>query len=99
MPVQHTYSDKYYDDTYEYRHVILTNPDLAAQIPKTHLMTETEWRNLGVQQSLDWVHYMMHTPEPHVLLFRRRRSDIPVSQASAQPHPQPGGSNKFLTVQ
>jgi hypothetical protein len=25
-------------------------------------MTETEWRNLGVQQSPGWVHYMMHTP-------------------------------------
>lgn len=39
-------------------------------------MTETEWRNLGVQQSPGWVHYMMHTPEPHVLLFRRLRTDI-----------------------
>ena len=37
-------------------------------------MTETEWRNLGVQQSPGWVHYMFHTPEPHVLLFRRRKS-------------------------
>nr|CAH7738759.1 unnamed protein product [Callosobruchus chinensis] len=34
-------------------------------------MTESEWRNLGVQQSPGWVHYMLHTPEPHVLLFRR----------------------------
>lgn len=34
-------------------------------------MTETEWRNLGVQQSPGWVHYMLHAPEPHVLLFRR----------------------------
>lgn len=36
-------------------------------------MTETEWRNLGVQQSPGWVHYMFHTPEPHVLLFRRKK--------------------------
>lgn len=44
-------------------------------------MTETEWRNLGVQQSPGWVHYMMHAPEPHVLLFRRKRedgSDVPI---------------------
>lgn len=34
-------------------------------------MTETEWRNLGVQQSPGWEHYMLHAPEPHVLLFRR----------------------------
>lgn len=38
-------------------------------------MTETEWRNLGVQQSPGWIHYMMHTPEPHILLFRRKREE------------------------
>ena len=40
---------------------------------RNHLMTETEWRNLGVQQSPGWIHYMFHTPEPHVLLFRREK--------------------------
>lgn len=44
-----------------YRHVILP-PDIAKHVPKSHLMTETEWRNLGVQQSPGWVHYMMHSP-------------------------------------
>ena len=44
------YSDKYTDDEYEYRHVMLPK-DLAKMVPKTHLMSETEWRNLGVQQS------------------------------------------------
>lgn len=44
-----------------YRHVILP-VDLARHVPKTHLMSETEWRNLGVQQSPGWVHYMMHVP-------------------------------------
>lgn len=38
-------------------------------------MSETEWRNLGVQQSVGWVHYMLHAPEPHVLLFRRPLPD------------------------
>lgn len=38
-------------------------------------MSETEWRNLGVQQSVGWVHYMLHAPEPHVLLFRRPLTD------------------------
>lgn len=76
MPVdQIQYSEKYNDDKYEYRHVILP-PDLAKHVPKTHLMSETEWRNLGVQQSPGWVHYMMHVPEPHVLLFRRPRTDL-----------------------
>lgn len=62
-----------------FRHVILP-ADLARHVPKSHLMTETEWRNLGVQQSPGWVHYMMHAPEPHVLLFRRPRTDLPVNQ-------------------
>ncbi|KAG7501282.1 cyclin-dependent kinases regulatory subunit 1 [Solea senegalensis] len=64
------YSDKYDDEKYEYRHVVLPK-DIAKRVPKTHLMSETEWRNLGVQQSQGWVHYMIHQPEPHILLFRR----------------------------
>ncbi|CAH2294359.1 cyclin-dependent kinases regulatory subunit 2 [Pelobates cultripes] len=77
------YSDKYSDEKYEYRlsfltgtqdrcsrHVMLPK-ELAKQVPKTHLMSEEEWRRLGVQQSLGWVHYMIHEPEPHILLFRR----------------------------
>ncbi|XP_028160130.1 cyclin-dependent kinases regulatory subunit-like [Ostrinia nubilalis] len=76
MPVdQIQYSERYTDDVYEYRHVILP-PDIARLVPKSHLMTETEWRNLGVQQSPGWLHFMVHNPEPHVLLFRRPRSDI-----------------------
>merc|ERR1711862_543403 len=64
------YSDKYFDDKYEYRHVMLPK-DLAKMVPRTHLMSESEWRSLGVQQSQVWVHYMTHDPEPHILLFRR----------------------------
>ncbi|XP_045207509.1 cyclin-dependent kinases regulatory subunit 1-like [Mercenaria mercenaria] len=71
MPIdQISYSEKYCDEKYEYRHVILP-PDISKLVPKNHLMTETEWRNLGVQQSPGWIHYMVHSPEPHVLLFRR----------------------------
>lgn len=89
------YSDKYYDDKYEYRsvkteantkgfvtkwfnrflhvksdvcnivvysrHVVLPK-DLVKLVPKTHLMSENEWRSIGVQQSQGWVHYMMHQP-------------------------------------
>ena len=68
------YSDKYYDDTYEYRHVMLPK-DLAKHVPRNRLMTEGEWRRLGVQQSQGWIHYMIHTPEPHILLFRRPITD------------------------
>ncbi|XP_064651346.1 cyclin-dependent kinases regulatory subunit-like [Lineus longissimus] len=64
------YSEKYFDELYEYRHVIVPK-DIAKQVPKNHLMTETEWRNIGLRQSPGWMHYLVHAPEPHVLLFRR----------------------------
>ncbi|CAH1991323.1 unnamed protein product [Acanthoscelides obtectus] len=81
MPAENIqYSEKYFDQHYEYRHVILP-ADLAKLVPRSHLMTESEWRNLGVQQSPGWVHYMLHTPEPHVLLFRR-----PISGANNTEH-------------
>ena len=48
------YSESYKDDIYEYRHVIL--PAEQAQIvPRTHLLTETEWRNLGNEESKSFV--------------------------------------------
>uniref|UniRef100_A0AAZ3NSM8 Cyclin-dependent kinases regulatory subunit n=1 Tax=Oncorhynchus tshawytscha TaxID=74940 RepID=A0AAZ3NSM8_ONCTS len=59
------YSDKYDDEKFEYRHVMLPK-DIAKRVPKTHLMSETEWRNLGVQQSQGWIHYMIHQPAPHL---------------------------------
>lgn len=56
------------------RHVILPK-ELAKQIEKKmlrgELLTENEWRSLGIQQSRGWVHYAIHRPEPHILLFRR----------------------------
>ena len=63
------YSDKYEDKTFEYRHVVLPK-NLAKMVP-SELMTEDEWRSLGVQQSPGWIHYMKHDPEPHILMFRR----------------------------
>lgn len=38
------------------------------------LMGEDEWRELGVTQSHGWEHYLIHAPEPHILLFRRERN-------------------------
>ena len=64
------YSDKYTDDKFEYRHVHVPR-EWVKSMPKDRTMTEQEWRDLGVQQSQGWVHYMIHEPEPHVLLFRR----------------------------
>lgn len=78
------YSKRYSDDHYEYRyrplpletvlhvyrHVILPK-QLAKYIPTSRLMEESEWRAIGVTQSPGWVHYMIHAPEPHILLFKR----------------------------
>jgi len=74
------YSDKYTDDFYEYRHVTLPKP-LLKMVPKTYLssdgsgvlrlLSDEEWRSIGIQQSPGWEHYEVHAPEPHVLLFRR----------------------------
>ena len=30
-----------------------------------------EWRAIGIQQSRGWEHYLLHKPEPNILLFRR----------------------------
>ncbi|XP_047401767.1 cyclin-dependent kinases regulatory subunit 1-like [Sciurus carolinensis] len=65
------YLDRYNDDEeFEYQLVMLPK-DIAISFPKTHLMSESEWRNLGVQQSQGCVHYIIHELEPHVLLFWR----------------------------
>lgn len=68
------YSDKYADDVYEYRHVIL--PDKVAKnvrlfFNSKNLLTEADCRQIGVKQSPGWQHYAWHDPEPHILLFRR----------------------------
>jgi len=67
------YSERYSDDESEYRHVIVTK-ELSKKFPKDRLMTEEEWRRYGIQQSQGWVHYMLHKPEPHILMFKRTLS-------------------------
>mmetsp|Transcript_10776 Transcript_10776/g.12807 ORF Transcript_10776/g.12807 Transcript_10776/m.12807 type:complete len:114 (+) Transcript_10776:67-408(+) len=82
--IQHiTYSTKYQDDTYEYRHVVLPS-QLTAIVPR-HLLAEHEWRSLGLQQSRGWIHYGFYAPEPNVLLFRRKLP--PQQDAEAIPAP------------
>ena len=70
------YSDKYADECYEFRHVILPK-HIYKQIPRGQLLTEMQWRSLGVQQSRGWQHYEVHKPEPHILLFRRAKNTDP----------------------
>lgn len=70
FPDEIEYSEKYADSLYEYRHVLLPK-HIYKIMPKDRLLSEKEWRTLGVQQSRGWVHYEIHKPEPHILLFRR----------------------------
>ncbi len=67
-PDEIEYSDKYMDDYYEYRHVILPK-EVYKKLPRSRLLVENvhsffiqEWRSLGVQQSRGWVHYELHRP-------------------------------------
>ncbi|RIA96313.1 cyclin-dependent kinase regulatory subunit-domain-containing protein, partial [Glomus cerebriforme] len=66
------YSPRYYDDISEYRHVTLPK-EISQFLPQNTLLSEDEWRSLGVIQSQGWEHYLIHSPEPHILLFKRER--------------------------
>lgn len=71
------YSERYSDPSYEYRHVLLPKDYYHNYVPaamKDRLLSEDEWRSIGIQQSPGWVHYELHKPEPHIFLFRR---DLP----------------------
>ncbi|GLH02498.1 Cyclin-dependent kinases regulatory subunit [Gryllus bimaculatus] len=58
---------------------------MVKNVPKTELMSEKQWRKLGVQQSEGWIHYMIHRPEPHILLFRRLKNrNVLTAQGNAE---------------
>ena len=65
------YSDTYKDAKFQYRHVTLPTRIVQCLPHPRRLLTETEWRKLGVRQSRGWVHYAIYQPEPEILLFRR----------------------------
>ena len=77
-PDEIEYSEKYNDELFEYRHVQLPK-NIYKAMPKGRLLSEQEWRALGVQQSRGWVHYEIHKPEPYILLFRRPRGTDPTT--------------------
>lgn len=72
-----TYSDKYGDptdpfNTYEYRHVIIPcEKGKALKLNRT--LNAKEWKAIGLHMGSDWIHYLIHRPDPHVLLFRRMK--------------------------
>ena len=76
FPTEIEYSEKYCDDFYEYRHVILPK-DIFKKIPKNRCLDEKEWREIGVTQSRGWINYEIHKPEPYILLFRRIKGTDP----------------------
>lgn len=56
-------------------------PDTAKTHPNVDAsMTQSEWRGLGVQQSRGWVHYAIHRPEPHIMLYRRKKTEEEVAR-------------------
>lgn len=72
------YTEKYYDDLYEYRQVILPR-EWGQNVKEKGTLSEHEWRKLGVSQSKGWEHYGIHPPEPHILLFRRKLGTDPTT--------------------
>nr|CAG8578587.1 11175_t:CDS:10 [Entrophospora candida] len=60
------------DEYSEYRHVTLPR-QIAQYMPHNRLLTDDEWRSLGIKQSKGWEHYLIHAPEPHILLFKREK--------------------------
>ena len=46
-PREIEYSDKYADECYEYRHVILPK-NVYLKMPRGRLLSEMEWRGIGV---------------------------------------------------
>ena len=55
------YSERFTDDTFEYRYVVLPRDRLPELRSKPDpLLSEEEWRGMGIQQSRGWAHYGFH---------------------------------------
>ncbi|KAL5966176.1 Cyclin-dependent kinase regulatory subunit [Taenia solium] len=81
------YSQRYYDDVYEYRLAHLPR-HLAKRVPRYRLMSESEWRALGIHLPGNWEHYSIYPPEPHVILLRRPlpNASSSVDNSSSEPN-------------
>ena len=55
------YSERFVDEHFEYRYVVLPR-EMAADLKarKNPLLTEEEWRGMGIQQSRGWAHAGFH---------------------------------------
>lgn len=55
------YSERFMDSHFEYRYVVLPRDMLSEEIKrKGALLSEEEWRALGIMQSRGWTHYGFH---------------------------------------
>eukprot|EP00428_Durinskia_dybowskii_P013905 CAMPEP_0170222046 /NCGR_PEP_ID=MMETSP0116_2-20130129/10714_1 /TAXON_ID=400756 /ORGANISM="Durinskia baltica, Strain CSIRO CS-38" /LENGTH=124 /DNA_ID=CAMNT_0010472731 /DNA_START=92 /DNA_END=467 /DNA_ORIENTATION=+ len=82
-PDEIEYSEKYMDERFEYRHVILTKPVAKEMYKLTQgkrLLDEGEWRGLGVTQSRGWAHYES-TARSHTSCSFAARSGLTLSPA------------------
>lgn len=67
------------DSSHMYRHVIIPF-SIKRRLPKDQrLMSDSEWRMLGIQQSLGWYHYGYYPREPNILLFKKVIVEDPTS--------------------
>lgn len=55
---------------------------------------------MGVQQSRGWVHYAIHRPEPHIMLYRcEPRAKAGADQGGARLTPPPLARRRTLNYQ
>ncbi|ORX58198.1 CKS-domain-containing protein [Hesseltinella vesiculosa] len=71
----------YYDDVYQYRHYILPL-EIAQHLPRNKLLSRKELLEYGLSLSDFWEHYMIHRPEPHIILLRRTKKQAEESYAA-----------------
>jgi len=65
------YSQKFQDDSYEYRIVQLPQKIFKKMKRPYKIYNEQEWRNLGITQSPGWQHHDFYHAKPYILMFRR----------------------------
>lgn len=77
------HSAKFVDDVFEYRFVVLPLLHPFLELERSHrsawerMLSEAEWRSLGIRQTRGWAHVGYSRNEANVLLFRRIRGTDP----------------------
>ena len=92
FPSNISYSVPYRDEHDAFRHVQLPEPVFKSFFfmsnggPTSYMLSEPQWRGLGLQMSEGWRHCGVHAKEPHILLFRMGASKaIPLGLAAPSP--------------